>query len=102
MFSFCIKDHQLTIIVSGNNASVAHSSSIDSRFSLKVDEVKSTYQDIRANVDANFSGIFQNVVRLAKKVDEHMILSGSRAAGKQRHRLMLQLRIRRGAIKKTL
>ena len=51
-----------------------------------MDEVKSTYQDIRANVDAIFSEIFQHAVRLAKEVDEHMILGGPRTAGKQRHR----------------
>ena len=54
------------------------------RFSIKVDEVKSSYQDIRANVDANFCGNFQHAACLVKEVDKHMILRGARAAGRHR------------------
>ena len=50
------------------------------RFSIKVDEVKSSYQDIRANVYANF----QHAACPVKEVDKHMILRGPRTAGRHR------------------
>ena len=53
-------------------------------FTIKVDEVKSSYQDIRANVDANFCGNFQQAACLVKEVDKHMILRGPRTAGRHR------------------
>ena len=49
-------------------------------------EVKSTYHDIRANVESHFSRLYQHAVRITKEVDEHMDLHGPRTAGRQRRR----------------
>ena len=48
------------------------------RFSIKVDEVKSSYQDIRANVDANFCGNFQHAACLVKEVDKYINFDAKR------------------------
>lgn len=52
----------------------------------QVDEVKSVYREIRGSVDDHFSRLYQHAVRLAKEVDEHMILSRPRIGGRQQHR----------------
>ena len=48
--------------------------------------MKSIYHEIRVRIDEHFSPLYQHAVRLAKEVDEHMVISGPRSAGRQRHR----------------